>query len=106
MNRSATIICKEDCHFAVLDSQSYNEIFMESHKKTLNSKIEIFRSIPLFSKMMKSTLTKLLYFFEYRKYSAGSYVYKKGNIAQNVFIIFSGEFEVNFRRNTPILSRI
>lgn len=46
--RAATIKCVEDCIFAMIDKTSYKKIFGRLQRKTIESLIDLIRSIPYF----------------------------------------------------------
>ena len=54
----------------------------------------MFKSIPFFASLGRTALGKFSYFFSETKYIRGSYIFKEQEVAQYIYIIKSGEFEM------------
>ena len=94
--RIASIICKSDCHFAILDKESYNKILYDYQKYQLNTKVEFLNKLEPFKHLVKSVMQNLSYFFKCENYSRNHFVYKQNDESNNIFIVYSGEFKVIF----------
>lgn len=101
--RTATIICKEDCHFAVLDKNSYRQILGLSEKKKIDIQLDFLAGLPIFSGWSRHSLKPMIYLFEKIKYNKGSVIYKEGDMDSNLYVIRSGE--VKFTKNITIKPR-
>ena len=57
--RQATIICTEECYFAVLTRKNYKNTLLKAQNDALDSQINFLKSTPLFAKwsiaMLKAT---------------------------------------------------
>ena len=60
----ASIRCLEETHFAVLSKHDFNTVLGQIEKKKLNEKIMFLRSIPFFSQLTKTSVSKLTYQFK------------------------------------------
>ena len=76
--RAATIRCKTDCYFAVLEKEDYNKIYGEIQEKILNEKIDFFKSLPIFQEWTRASIAKLTYFFTEKEYKRKYTAYKEG----------------------------
>ena len=92
--RAATIFCKEDCHFAVLDKQQYQEILGEAEKHRLEKHMEFLGSTPLFQSWPSHSLKPLVYLFKQQKYTHGSIIYNEGEQSTNIFLLREGEVKL------------
>ena len=62
--RMASIRCVEETHFAVLSKDDFSLVLGQIEKKKLNEKIQFLKSIPFFSQLTKTSLSKLTYQFK------------------------------------------
>jgi CRP-like cAMP-binding protein len=56
--RNASIITIENTHFAVINKKDYMRVLAMIHVRKINEKIAFLWSIPIFSKLTKTSLTK------------------------------------------------
>lgn len=91
--RSATVVCKEDCHFAVMMAEDYKNIVAVIERKKMYNKFEFFKSF-LVKGIAYDNLAKLAYSFEKKKYSRNEYIFKEGEPGNEVFLIKNGEIQV------------
>lgn len=54
--RLASIICKEDCHFGVIDKKIFNLALKEKEEEKLNIQMRFLANSPLFSRLPKNTI--------------------------------------------------
>lgn len=92
--RSATVICKEDCHVGVLMAEDYKNILAVIERKKIYNKFEFFKQF-LVKGIAYDNLAKLAYAFEKKKFGRNEYVFKEGDSANEVFLIKRGEIQVN-----------
>lgn len=64
-------------------------------KKAYLEKIAFLRSIPIFSKLTKTSLGKMTFCFQPKTFIKGQVLYKEGEPAESVFIIMSGEIQMS-----------
>lgn len=93
--RSATVVCKEDCHFAVMLAEDYKTIVAVIERKKIYNKFEFFKKF-LVKGIAYDNLAKLAYSFEKKKYGRNEYVFKEGDPGNEVFLIKKGEVQVGF----------
>ena len=100
--------CKEDCDFAVLDKKAFKKIlgkkfkflmrifsFLDrKEKQRFLHELDFLASIKLFSQCSYTFLKSLHYYCLNLNLRRGLYVYKEGDIAHNIYIVKSGEFQV------------
>lgn len=92
--RMATIKCLQRCHFFIISKNLYEKSLDEIERKRLNAQINYVKSIPLFSKMTRTSLGKLLSNFKNLDVNKDCYLYKEGDPADRVYIVRDGEFVV------------
>ena len=92
--RSATVICKDDCHFAVMIAEDYKNIIAVIERKKIYNKFEFFKKF-LVKGIAYDNLAKLAYSFEKKNYGRNEYVFKEGDSGNEVFLIKKGEIQVN-----------
>jgi CRP-like cAMP-binding protein len=97
--RTATIKCKSNCTFAVLDKANYQKIFGRLQKKTFERTIELFRSIPYFTFWSINDIKKFEQYFTEMKFQWNSIVYKQNEPSDFIYIIKDGEFEFTKKNN-------
>lgn len=101
--RAASIICKEDCHFAVLDKKPYQQILGLSEKKKINIQVDFLIGLPIFSSWPRHSLKPMIYLFKQRTHNKGYVIYKEGDSDTNIYAIRSGE--VKFTKKITIKPR-
>ena len=97
IDRSATIKCLEDCHFAVLNKASYEKIFKREHERLINKKVNILKPLPILDQWNLWRIVKLSYLCSYKNYKIGNHVYNRGEVADTVYLVTKGIFEVTFK---------
>ena len=93
--RAATIICMEDCVFAVMVKSDYEKMLGRVEQKYINESVEFLLNLPYFKKWTRHGLAKLKYFLKLEKFNKGEYVYKENAFPTHVYIVKEGEFQVN-----------
>lgn len=91
--RSATVICKEDCHLAYLGENDYKTIVSVIERKKIYDKFEFFKSF-LIKDASNEIIRKLSYSFEKIKYKRMEYVFKEGEESKSVFLLKKGEIQI------------
>ena len=93
--RAASIKCLTDCHLAVLSKPDYMKVIGKAEAKLLDRKIQFLKETPFFAKWSKRQLEKVSYYFNYKKYTRNQVVFTQGSRPLFVYLIRSGEFELN-----------
>ena len=94
--RAASIICKTDTHFAILEKEYFDKILKINEQKKLFGQIEFLEKIKLFDSLSFNALRNLYYNSENKEFNINNVIYKQGDKAQNFYLIKSGEFKVIF----------
>ena len=92
--RDETVKCKENCCFAILLKKDYEQMLGKIEQKYLNEKVEFLLSLPYFKKWTRHGLANFNYFLKPRFFKKSEYVYRTHDQPRYVFIVKSGEFQV------------
>lgn len=92
--RNATIFCKKDCYFAVLDKQNFQRIIGEHTQRDINIKVSFLKSSPLFSCLADKALNTLIYFLTFRRFHYREIILRQGEWLKEVVVIKSGRVKV------------
>lgn len=92
--RMATIKCIERSHFVVLTKDDYNGAIAEIERRKTNEKINFIKMLPVFAKLSRTQLTRYTYNLKDVQIIKDSFLYKEGDLADKVFIIREGEFQI------------
>lgn len=68
---------------------------MSSMRKKLDLKVEFFKNFRLSEGISRTNLNKLSYFFKEKYYRRRDIMYKEGELADHVYFIKEGEFEIS-----------
>lgn len=90
--RAASIKCKVQTHFMVLEKHDYDHMIAKVVRDKRNQLVNFLQSLPIFSKSTKGTLTKLTYNFKEKNYMKNQVVYREGESSNTVYLVRSGEF--------------
>ncbi|OMJ83478.1 hypothetical protein SteCoe_15580 [Stentor coeruleus] len=99
--RSATIEVRERSSFFVLNKADFTIILGDIAEKRLNTLIKFLQNVSLFQARSKSSLVKLAYYFQPRRYKRGQVVYKEHDPVDGVYLIKDGEITVTKKRFLP-----
>jgi len=92
--RAATIICKEDCDFAVLNKDDFKAILKEKEIQKLYTEVDYLASLPIFQTWSYHALKKLFYNSRVEKYKRGQVLYEEDDLPQKMYIVKSGSLKV------------
>ena len=92
--RSATIVCAEDSHLAMILVKDYNKLIRMHDDNRFCLLSNFFKQIPLFSKWGKVGLVKLQSNFSEVRCKKGDLIYGNNTKAAYIYVIKEGEFEV------------
>jgi len=92
--RNATIFCKKDCYFAVLDKQNFQRIIGEHTQRDINMKVNFLKSSPVFSCLADKALNTLIYFLTYRRFHYREIILRQGDLLKEVVVIKSGSVKL------------
>lgn len=100
--RAATIKCREDCEFAILDKQHFNEILKEKEQKKLYENVDFLFNMRVFHGLSFAALKSLFYHTNEMKIIRKQIIYRKGDDANSIYIIREGEFLLSIDVEIPI----
>lgn len=89
-----TAVTEEDCELAVLRKKDIKGVVeaLEARKKA--DFVDILRLIPAFDGLRTRTLRTLASALETREYHRGQYVFRSGDISNEIFIVKEGKFRL------------
>mgnify|MGYP003578243869 CR=1 FL=1 len=90
--RTATIICTDDCHFALLDRKPYQAILGDADKELLQQQYDFLRSNAYFRDFPEYMLKSWTYLFEKKATFPWKHViYREGEKPKWIYLIKSGQ---------------
>lgn len=92
--RNATIFCKTDCYFAVLDKTNYERIIGEQAEKEINSKVNFLKSVPIFSFFPDLTIRTMIYEISTMNFSYRQDIFEQGQCLDSIYIVKYGKVKV------------
>ena len=92
--RAASVLCREDAHFAVLDKDDYKRILAEIQGQSMTEKVETIKKYPVFGKFSEEGMRQLTYLFKSWTLKATQTLFQLGQIANEVFLVKSGRFRL------------
>jgi cAMP-dependent protein kinase regulator len=92
--RAATIMAKVRTHAASLNRTDYDKIIKPIEEKKLNAKINFLKSYPFLSHLSRQTLGKLPHNVSEITFNRGNTVYREGDKADGLFLVYKGEFKI------------
>ena len=93
--RNANIIADEECEMISIERSDYRKIIKDLEEQKINSQIKNFKTdYPFFRDWPTNRCLRLLSSFDSDILSKGDYVYKQNSLANYIYIIKKGEFEV------------
>lgn len=94
IERTATILCKENTHFAVLTRQSYQNILSVLHNQSKNEHLIFLQNMSIFKGWSLGNIEQLYYQFIVQKYPKNHIFFKEGESSNFIYFIRFGEIEV------------
>ena len=92
--RAASVICREDSHFAVLERDDYLRVLGKLHQESLREKLQLLMQNPAFSEWPKPMLQSFSYFFRERIYKRSQVLFHANDSPKEVYIIAKGDFQL------------
>jgi len=92
--RTMTTVTMEDCHFAIVEKDVYNETIKEFYEKVFSEKMTFLRNLNLFNDWRHNKLASLLMLLDLKHYKKGQIIYDIDDPAQYIYFIKSGEVEL------------
>ena len=105
--RTATIIIKEDCHFGILDKESYEISIKAAQEKSRIRNLLYFTNGFLFKGLTNNYFLNN-YFFRFKKktYNLGEYLFRRGEKRTKIFFIISGELQIGGKMTLKKITEI
>ena len=92
--RAASAVCREETHLAVLERNDYFRVLGRTHNDSLQSKLTLLFSMPVFAHWTKTAVQSLSYFLRERSYKRGQALFRHGEAVKEIFIVTKGEFQL------------
>ncbi|KAL4459906.1 hypothetical protein ABPG74_003432 [Tetrahymena malaccensis] len=90
--RLATIVCSQNCKFAVIDKENFQRILKEQEEIKLIKALNLYSSIPLFENF-STYLLKQVHWSSFKvKYKMNEKVFAQGEESDSMYIVNSGQF--------------
>ncbi|KAL4506577.1 hypothetical protein ABPG72_000148 [Tetrahymena utriculariae] len=90
--RLATIVCSQNCKFAVIDKDNFQRILKEQEEIKLIKALNLYSSIPLFENF-STYLLKQVHWSSFKvKYKMNEKVFAQGEDSDSMYIVNSGQF--------------
>ena len=93
--RSATIVAKTACHFAVLNKFEFRRILGSIAEKEITEKVEYLYCHPFFKGWSRTAITKLSYYFHSKFLRKNHHLFRQNENVGSVYFIKEGEFKVS-----------
>ena len=93
--RAATIVCRQNCSFAVMDRNDYKKVLGKLEQKNMNRLTDFLYSLPFFLNWRRGSLQKFQYFLSHKQYIRNQTVFKENEPSSHVYIVLNGEFEIS-----------
>ena len=103
--RAATVICREDTHFAVLTREHYQHILGSLQQDLISTKVSLIRKHPLFKTWNKDAVFQLSYYFKQRSMKGNQTLFTQGQQANEAFLVVNGEFKITKNFTLPANNR-
>lgn len=100
--RAASIFCKTNCHFGVLNFTDYQRILKKAMEKNFQDTINLLQEQPVFKGLTRGAMLLQSYYWKLKKFNKKQVLYKQGDDPKEVYLIKSGEFELTREERTPI----
>ena len=92
--RAASVLCREECDFAVLGRGDYNSLLGAIQNRQISEKIDLLRQHPVFGTWRREAIEKLSYFFKVRSLREKQVLFLAGQSVNEVFVIKMGLFRL------------
>ena len=84
----------EKVHFATLTQANFAHSLQKIEQKKLSKTVEFLQNIPCFKSQTRKAILKYTHFLKPLKFVRGQTVYSEGSLANSIFIVYKGEFEL------------
>lgn len=92
--RSASCISLEGCVCLTFERKVFSDVLEHHFSEYNNARSLMLSRLHIFKDMDRNSLMSLLNYSKVVNYLRGTYVYKRGERENNIYIIVSGEFEI------------
>ncbi|KAM3139518.1 Cyclic nucleotide-binding domain-containing protein 2 [Paramecium bursaria] len=94
VTRTATIVTKTDCTFAIITYDLFQRILSAFQYQITTQKLEFLQKIPIFQNWLRQHKLVLLNSLELINYHSGLYVYQRHMIDEHIYLVVTGEIEL------------
>ena len=92
--RTATIVCKEDCHFGVISKNAFQRALKTHFDQIISNNLKVFKRHPVFAEWGPAQLEQFFHHINTRTLIKNQIIYHENDIADCFFLIKEGEVEV------------
>lgn len=92
--RAASVLCREDCHFAVLSREDYTRILARVHEELLQDKVTLLSLHPVFAQWTNNALRRFSYLFKVRILRRKQQLFQAGQLVTEVYVVKTGDFHL------------
>jgi CRP-like cAMP-binding protein len=96
--RTATIVCKEDTHLAILTKASFKEILTQHYQNLDHKNFEFFQKIPLFKNWKIEYIEQFSFQLQLFVYPKNHVLFDENKESMDIYFIKQGEIEVFFKK--------
>jgi len=94
--RNATVICREDCEFALLERTFYKEAKKDEIARKLNANVNFLSEIPCFKGWSYKSIMELFNQSPLQEFKKGNIIYNEDDESEKMYIIKNGQFKVRY----------
>lgn len=98
--RNATIFAVKDCHFAVLDRETFSKVISKVVHLEVVERIAFVKSLSFFEPFDETTLQTLVYGMTVARYSFRQPIIKQGQLTDNIFLVDEGSVVITKKLQT------
>ena len=99
--RMSSVTCLTQCHLIVLNKVDYQKSLVEIDRKHISEKVNFIKTLPVFSKLTRTFLSKFTLLIKPQKVNNHHLLYKQDDPADRVYIVKSGLFEISCKLKVP-----
>jgi len=92
--RTASILCREPTHLAVLERDEYKRILGRIDDAKLEAKVQLLQKHPAFANWSKAALQRVSYFFFDRPSKRKQVLFRSGQECAYIYFVKTGEFQL------------
>jgi len=88
--RAATVTCLEDCVFATIDRENFEEVLGSVEHRKVMKKVGFFTNLSFLKHWTKNQLMKASHSFYEQEFKRNQFIYKQGATPDSIYILKKG----------------